>query len=412
MLIDFTVSNFRSYRDEATFSMEAGDEEFASTSLLDIPHVTNVKLLPLSAIYGANASGKSTLVKALQHLQTMLRRGFIMEQQPFLLDTESAEKVTRYEISYVSAGIVWKYTLSILKNQLLEESLYRGIDGDEMVFERTADTAKPGNIFQEGASRMDKALTKAFMEALGADKPYLGYATLLKIGGLDKSVGSAYSWFENTLQIMDVNHAHKKLGELLYSQQERYAQALAHADTGISGLVPERISKEEYELLDKRIPTVLRKENDEEVPYRIKAVHQKKDGDTVRFSFMDESDGTLRFMNLLPALMEGKQRPQVYIIDELDRSLHSALSRSLLEQQRKLAEEKVPQQLIFTTHDTSFIDKELLRMDELWVVEKNQEQSSQLISFAEYDNVDKLANHRQSYLDGRMGGIPRITSPF
>ncbi len=79
--------------------MEAGDEVFTSTSLIDIPHVTDVKLLPLSAICGADASGKSTHVKALQHLQTMPRCGRIIDQQPFMQDTESAEKETRYEIS-------------------------------------------------------------------------------------------------------------------------------------------------------------------------------------------------------------------------------------------------------------------------------------------------------------------------
>jgi len=139
--------------------------------------------------------------------------------------------------------------------------------------------------------------------------------------------------------------------------------------------------------------------------------HQDSEGKEVRFDISQhESDGTQRVVELLPAFIEasGSLANKVYLIDEVDRSLHTLLTRSLLEGYLASCHPDSRNQLIITTHDVLLMDQRLFRRDEMWVTERDQQGVSHLIPFSDYKDVRNDKDIRKSYLQGRLGGIPRI----
>jgi hypothetical protein len=141
-------------------------------------------------------------------------------------------------------------------------------------------------------------------------------------------------------------------------------------------------------------------------------MHQDDSGKMVPFQFADESDGTRRLLDILPAfIMLGEKRySTTFVIDELDRSLHPNLTRNLVEAFLSCRNESSRTQLIFTTHDAQLMTQDLLRRDEIWVTERDGLGASKLVAFSEFKDVRSDRDIRKSYLRGRMGGVPRIRS--
>jgi hypothetical protein len=154
---------------------------------------------------------------------------------------------------------------------------------------------------------------------------------------------------------------------------------------------------------------VTRKEG-ELIAWKLVTFHQKADGSEAKFELQQESDGSRRVIDLLPAFLElsAPSSKKVYIIDELDRSLHTLLTRSLLEGYLENCSQESRCQLLFTTHDVLLMDQHLFRRDEMWVAERNASGSSRLWSFSDYKDVRYDKDIRKSYLQGRLGGIPRM----
>jgi len=138
--------------------------------------------------------------------------------------------------------------------------------------------------------------------------------------------------------------------------------------------------------------------------------HPNTDGTEIKFDIGQESDGSQRVIDLLPAFltMSAAKSKKVFVIDEVDRSLHTLLTRQLLESYLNSCSTDRRSQLLFTTHDVLLMDQQLFRRDEMWVAERDGSGASNLISFAEYKDVRYDKDIRKSYLQGRLGGIPRI----
>jgi hypothetical protein len=160
--------------------------------------------------------------------------------------------------------------------------------------------------------------------------------------------------------------------------------------------------------LSQRI-AITRKDGDF-IARKLVAYHEKEDGTKVKFDLRQESDGSQRIIDLLPAILElsSPETKKVYIIDEIDRSLHTLLTRSLLKKYLSNCSANTRSQLLFTTHDVLLMDQDLLRLDEMWVAERDSEGGSTLISFCEYKDIKHDKDIRKSYLMGKLGGIPNI----
>ena len=142
-------------------------------------------------------------------------------------------------------------------------------------------------------------------------------------------------------------------------------------------------------------------------------VHQMADGTEASFEVSQESDGSQRLIDLLPAFLDlsSDDSKSVYVIDEVDRSLHTLLTRRLLEDYLATRSNDTRTQLLLTTHDVLLMDQRWLRRDEMWVTERDASGASSLFSFSEYRDVRYDKDIRKSYLQGRLGGVPRIVSP-
>ncbi len=143
---------------------------------------------------------------------------------------------------------------------------------------------------------------------------------------------------------------------------------------------------------------------------KIISYHENNSGEEIPFDYRQESDGTQRLIDLLPAFIEAsqKQLAKVYVVDELDRSLHSILTRKLLQSYLNGCSADSRSQLIFTTHDLMLMDQHLLRRDEMSVMERDENESSQLFTISDYKDVRNDKDIRKSYLQGRFGGVPKI----
>lgn len=424
MLIDFTFSNFRSYRENTEFSMMADKYTKHKESLMKIPGQRFSKVLPVAAIYGGNASGKSNFIAALKTLRNAVVSGNLSGIEPFLLAAEPQQVPTTFNIRFIVADSVYEYALSVQHHAVVHEALTDITKKAPVtLFER-----RPSESFASDLFRKMKGDEKIFAEQLGNTIPAseLLLTTLVKLrpATFYQAIAPCFSWFLNTLCIIEADSKRIGLGYDILSRLEKYQEALNAADTGIETLrfksvdaascVPAAVledfrqSNDNFMVSPTDASLVLFKNDKGIEAVRCYSCHTTEDGKEIDFLLNRESDGTRRYMHLLPILLD-VLLPHVYVVDELDRSLHHALSLRLVSQFRSLISSGTQQlQLIFTTHDALLMAKDNLRKDEVWVTERSEEHETHLISFADYKDVRADKDILKSYLEGRMGGLPKI----
>lgn len=406
--------------------MIAGKGMFDRATLQKMPGFRSMNVLPVSAVFGGNASGKSNFVKALHHFQRMILSGRI-ETDPFKLDASSFSSPSSFVICALAGERVWEYSLSVLHSEIEEESLICVKDKKEIqVFHRSRGSFsmdKSLDIPQDGRKKLE-----LLGESLAPGSIFLHTVQAYRIEGVETVLTPIYDWFKNTLCVVPADSRRAALGVDLLRKLSLYSDALSNADTGIDTLKLTEVDLEQLDINPDVLEQfkksaakvifnsedstlVLIKTDDGIHAYRCLSLHHDEDGNEVPFLFTDESDGTRRLLHLLPTLIDYDEQPRVYVVDELDRSLHTHLSRYLVEQQLKIARagNRNRQQLIFTTHDVMLMDQTLLRKDEMWAVERRRDKASHLISFEDFIEIRKDKDIRRSYLTGHMGGLPRIT---
>jgi len=426
MLLRFSVSNWMSFRDEATLDMVATGEKQHPNHLANLEKY-NLKLLPLAMVYGANASGKSNLIKAIRFVQQFVtnppKTGAPIAVRPFRLSEVSSGRPTSFRLSILAGEDLFDYAFSVTSSKVVFEELkqiYR--TKEKLLFRRRNGTLEPAEHFPEisalrfafqGTQDNQLFLTNSVSQKLTEFKPI-------------------FDWFNYVLTVIDPNTQFAGLLDLVHENSlasAQLAKRLRDLDSGIRCLREEDITlesphfKEYLEELSKTLRegasmpvnligdgVYVRIENGQPVTTRVTPIHQAENGGEVTFSIADESDGTRRLLDLIPAflLLEHSQARQVFLIDELDRSLHSLLTSDLLEHFLSSRGASGRSQLIFTTHDTQLMNQQMFRRDEIWITERDRSGASKLISFSEFKDVRKDKDIRRSYLQGRMGGIPRI----
>lgn len=424
MLINFTFKNFRSFGGEEKFNMIAGRIREDTKSCLSVSDNTKTKLLPVTAIYGANASGKSTLVQALAWLHEAVQAGRFFTE-PFLLKKGCLLKPTEFCIQMLIDGRIWEYCLRTHAADVVEETLAEvRKDKKSVVYRRN-----PGM----GEFHLDKGISlgkqeRQYAEQLGRSLPkekiLLSTIIELNVPELTGRVAPVFKWLTDTLCPIGANSGRMYLARDLGSSPELYGEALRKADTGITGLQLVSIPMEEagvsetklekFRLSDKKVlysdfgAVQIMKEKGALKAYRWVMKHQTHEKDRhVAFPFEMESDGTMRYLNLLPILFSRSEEERVYVIDELDRSLHPTLVEMLVSKHLERAREGVRQQLIFTTHDVQLMEGSLLRRDEIWFIEKKRDGVSHVYPLSEF-RYRKELNLRKGYMEGRFGAVPRV----
>lgn len=405
-------------------------------ALTPFPGHRRGKLLPLAAVYGGNASGKSTLVQAIEVMQRAVFTGCLPGYVPFALDERSPQTPTQFRMVLMTAGKMREYSFSYIKDGLLRETLSCiGATHSDVIFDRDAVTGKVEISSKLYSQKEQDQLI--FAQKLAATTPqdrlFLTEAAQRDLGTLHEHARATTQWFVNSLCIIPSRSINVELDRFLTYHKEDYVRELTQADTGIEGLslvdVPadspdledavkfvqntQNQGRDAIFVIEGRDLTFVKKSGDSLSAKRCYSRYKVGDGHQVDFHIGQESDGTRRFMHLLPILLEHGGQPHVYIVDEIDRSLHTELSQYIIQRHINIAigdraQDLPSSQLIFTTHDVLLMNQKLLRKDELWGTERRNDHSSVLLPFLLYKDIRSDSNICKSYLEGRLGALPRL----
>jgi uncharacterized protein len=428
MLIEFTVENFRSFAEAQTLSMIAA-------GAADSSHPQNVvekggfRLLKAAALYGANASGKSNLIKAFQFMERFVRESAtkmnlgdpIRGIEPFKLHPEWRNRPSSFAVRLILEGTEYQYGFSATRERVHDEWLHVKREGGRVThaLQRAFDTAS-------GETRWNmrgelKAQGRLAREATRDNGLFLSHAAQMNI----EYVKALYLWFRNHLWGFDLSTPRY---ELLQRTARRVSEsqifrklveALLHdADLGISRLavkkedVKSRLAASETRSLLENTPDELRGFLSSLVDvelYTVRAVHEAANmDDPVEFLLEEEeSNGTQRFFAIIGPVLESLARGDLIVVDELDCSMHPLLTRKLVELFQSAEANRKGAQLVFATHDSTLMTPALFRRDQIWLCEKNKNCATELFSLSDVEPPPrKTEAFERNYLAGRYGGVP------
>jgi uncharacterized protein len=444
MLLRIQIENVFCFSGLTTLSMIASGDKRHSNHVRKSGRPGFPDVLRATGIYGANGHGKTKLVDAILFIKRMAcgeTDNTIDLCKPFRLrDTEN--EPSRFVINFRETGVDYEYGLIISNGSIEQEWLYEKEKRQEvLIFTREKYKTKKGSTsykynfgakLRNSQSPSEDIIMSDYLKFIGTSisekVSFLSEAVEKKVERLSR----AHNWFADTLQVVKADSNYGNLhGEAAQDKDflSYLSKAICKSDTGIGELkVKESVIPEEliHELpvadgeilshikgMDKGEQVVIgspegpsiviKKEKRGYKAQRFVTVHHGKSMN-VEFDLDDESSGTRRLLDLYPMLYSLKKKDRVYVVDELDRKLHPILSYNFVN--AFLAEKQG--QIIFTTHTTHLLDLDLLRRDEIWLIQKNRETGSAETYSLQDFNVRNDLDVRKGYLQGRFGGIPFI----
>ncbi len=441
MLVQVAVENFKSIEEELVLKMIASSLKGHPTHKIKTKFTEPAELLRFGALYGANASGKTNLLEAVAFARELIVKGTLsggrIDSKPFKLSKEYSSKPTTIEFIIYLEGQLYTYGFSASKKEVQEEWLYAQRPGakERKLFERISKNdqaeVETGRSLESGD--YTKKVLQMVARSTRVNQLYLHELVEKNHPGIRKLI----DWFKKCLTIIPAVAPYRQLTLRAVKDMdftEFVSRILKRVGTGIERVESrERIVDIERDLTmypkalreqmeatlnesdkdqgvfisSELMQRVYEKKDGEIVEYRLETIHKDKHGNEIAFEMEDESDGTLRLLHLIPLLADIKKDSKIVFVDELDRRMHPKLSQTLIRLFDEINPEENKSQLIFTTHDTNLFSQDLLRRDELWVMQKNEYGATQLTSIHEFKiRNDKKLN--KDYLLGRFGGIPNI----
>lgn len=424
MILEFCVENFLSFKDLTKLSMVSAKsfKEHKDNNLIEIDKKLN--LLKSAVIYGNNASGKSNLLEALGFMQAIVLNSFrdaLVENsekkfplQKFILNSKTETESSFFEISFIHENIKYRYGFEIDYDKVVAEWLYHT-------------TSKEVYLFKRDYQKIEINKT-AFKEGLGKEgdvKENVLFLSLLATLGKEISM-EIVTWFKKINFINGIHdRGHKRYTIDKLKSDKNFFNWVLHF---IKYLEISNLTTTEEDVIDIDLETLREKEKDEEIINLFTSIHNiqskqsKRDQlityhrkydennnfiDSVPFNFDNqESEGTKKLLYLLGPWYDTLKNGKILAIDELDSRLHSNLTLKLIEFFHKF--NKTNAQLIFAVHDTSILNKETFRRDQIYFVEKNQFGASELLCLADFktDKVRNKSAFNKNYIQGKYGAIP------
>jgi AAA15 family ATPase/GTPase len=432
MIIEFSVTNFGSIREKQTLSFEATKDNTLADYYIVEP-IPKLRLLKLAMIFGPNASGKSTVLKALDFL-----RGLIIKPaqnnsdrilfEPFLLDSDSDEKNSIMELSFVQDGIKYRYNLEFNQKYIFSETLFHSPNGREGKFFERKTNVENQTVDIKYSGKEGDSKNRLKLEGLTLwNNTVLGTFSKANIDFDELKI--VYNWFDSYLMQM-VTPKTNLLGwttnriDSSEKLKTEVTKLLKFADIQINKI---DISKEEVELDENQIKALMESPLGNDLKSiglfdrKLKQVktefsHIGKDRQnkdiSVFFPQQFESDGTLRYYGLGGVLATIVAEPKVIAIDEFESSLHPDLVQNYI--LRFLVQSK-QSQLLVTTHNIDFLgEQDVIRRDGVWFTQKNENGATELYSAADFDTsvIRKSSSLLNIYQAGRLGAKPNLGSIF
>lgn len=425
MLIDFTVSNYQSIKEEQTFSFVSESRTEDKNAVFNLENNT-IKLYPFSIIYGPNASGKSKFISALDDLCNFVKESYKYEEgadipayKPFLLDKEYINKPTHFEIEYEIDNNRYLYVLEIGKNSVLKEELYlysyNKRASKSAVFKREiGKDIYYGSLF----SGSKKALETFLLS---------NQSLLSRTGNSNNdSLKSPYKFFKDQIDFYRPKPDELSEGYLttiLLERNDKFKQTilnfLSAADIQIEDLKIEHTKKSEIlEHVQNDFNNL--KNDDIELLKRVysaepKMAHKVIGSDINNLAYFDlatqESAGTKKLYDLAAYIVESLFLGTVLVIDEFNNGLHPVIQKMIIDMYLDPEINIMHAQLLVTSHDTFIMDSCELKREQIWFTDKNNFGATELYCLNEFDKnlIRDYVNYGKYYFDGRFKALPAIS---
>jgi len=425
MFIQFSIGNYKSFKDVVTFSMLAAPIT-AKDKKLDENNVFNVNddlhLLKSATVYGANASGKSNLISAIRFMKKFVLNSSKETQsaepisvEPFRLSTETVERPSYFEIVFLMDGRRYRYGFEVNSEKVVSEWLFHvPASREAKLFERTTGGFEVSSTFKEGKELRDKTRDNALFLSVSAQFN----------GAISQRI---LRWFRNLNIISGLNDMGLRLYTIRVFENNEYRDEIIRLvkklDVGIDDVqihkspltltmppaedMPEEFKSlfEELKKFTERSGITERKE--------VLTAHRKYEAGSeitsVELFDMDEneSEGTKKIFSLAGPLVETLQTGKVLFVDELDARLHPLITRAIIGLFNSNETNPNNAQIISATHDTNLLNKDIFRRDQIWFAEKDKFGATHLYSLVEY-KVRNDASFGHDYIQGKYGAIPYI----
>jgi len=398
MLIEFKVTNFRSILKTqalslaATESADLKDKNIFSSAVEGLPH-----LVKSAVIYGPNAAGKSNFIGGLKFMQDFVKNsakesqgGELIDVVPFLLDSLSPHSATEFEVLFTTQGVLYEYGFALTHERVMREWLFAYPEGQaQKWFERHYDSDMQTETWTLNSKYL-KGRRKTWRDSTRANALFLSTAVMLN----SVTLKPILEWMTQHLVILE---SFQEVANIFTLQQcektENKHQIMTFLQAADLGIVDMSVEN----LMNPIAPSI------------ISFWHIENDQQTkIPFPEHYESAGTLRLFALAGYLLNVLEKGQTLVIDEMDTSLHPMMMRFVIEMVHNSALNKPGTQMILTTHDSSILDNSLLRPDQIWFVEKDRLQATQLYPLTDF--IERQNESLQKgYLEGRYGALPCLT---
>lgn len=419
MLIEFKVTNYRSIKETQTLGMAASKyyDDHEETNCFDSGVTGLPKLLHTTVIYGPNATGKSNLIKSMHFMQNFVllshshQEGQRINFTPFALATGLREQPSEFEIYFVHNNVRYQYGFSLDTERVKEEWLFAYPEGKpQKWFERSYDKATDKEKWHFGS----KFTGRKQLWQKSTRKNALFLSTAIQLN--NEQLKPVFNWFQHKLAVIlpqnpinldfSINQCASEGGK------EKVMEFMNSADLSISGIdVESKNVPIPQEVLPSNMPQELKekivKDLQEKGVTLIRFQHRDEKNEPVFFDISEESDGTQKFFAFAGPWLDVLAKGRILFVDELDTSLHPLLVRFLIEIFHNSKTNPHNAQLIFTTHNTSFLAAELFRRDQIWFMEKDRENATNMYPLSDF-RARKDEALEKRYLQGRYGALPFI----
>ncbi|MFN3272274.1 MAG: AAA family ATPase [Cloacibacterium caeni] len=399
MIINFSVENFGSIKEKQTLSFLANKSDHLEDYYIIEP-IKGLRLNKLALIYGANASGKTTVLKALDFLRKICTEPFDKKTEkfdfePFLFDEDTPNQNTKFELEFVQNGIRYFYEVELNKNCIVKEKLYNFNPNKAVVFERTTDEQKELTSVKFGSKIPKK---KSLEESL---EIFTLWNNTVIAGFLKGNI--------DLLELKDVSYwfIHIMLRLILPSEDlsniflPRLIENKQYLNTFLTFFKKSDFNITSLKLDDDVPNNKVRRDN-------IDIIHLVNNTE-YSLKFNKESLGTQKYFSLVGLLILCLSSEMILYIDELESSLHPDLYIHFL--MFYIVNSKKESQLIATTHNREILNnRDIFRDDAIWFTDKNENSATELYSLADFDSsvVRDTTNVLNAYKSGKLGGVPNL----
>ncbi len=417
MLVEFTVKNYRSIKDAQTLSLvKSNKNELEDSNSFALNDKNNIELLRSAAIYGPNAAGKTNFIKALMTMRKIVVDPPSLEENlpvtPFIFNENYSNSPSEFEVIFIVDDVRYQYGFAATNSYITEEWLIAFPKGSpQRWFSRVYDIENDSSDYKIGSFLSGrKAIWK---DSTRNNALFLTVASQLN----SEQLKPIYRWFKSKLKLSNIN-----------GWGPGYTASQCSKEGEVKSLVIELLKSADFNIHDvevekepidpkkfpKDLPLQLREkiinEATENNIYEIKKVnivHKTSEEKLVGLDLLDESDGTQKMFSLAGPWLDILKNGHILVIDELNDNLHPKLVRYLIDLFHNSETNPKNAQLVFTTHDTTILNQEIFRRDQVWFCERNNDLSTDMYPLTDFSprkgNRENLA---QSYLSGRYGALP------